>query len=56
MTLDETIKKLQEAKEHGVQGNRTVIVTDKFEMFNNYIEKVEYDNKNIFIKLKYNYD
>ena len=52
--LDELIAKLQEAKEHGVQGKRIVIVTDKFEMSNNYIEEVKYDNKNVFIKLRYN--
>lgn len=54
MTLDELIAILQEAKEHGIQGRRTVIVTDKFEMSNNYIENVEYDNKDIYIKLRYN--
>ena len=53
MTLDELIKFLEEAKEHGIQGKRVVIVTDKFEMSNNYIEEVKYDNKNVYIKLRY---
>ena len=55
MTIDELIAVLQEAKEHGILGGREVIVTDEFNMSNNYITKVVYDNKNIFIKLKYNY-
>ena len=55
MTIDELIDILQEAKEHGILGGREVIITDEFNMSNNYIKEVVYDNKNLFIKLKYNY-
>jgi len=49
MTLDELIAALQEAKEHGIQGGRKVLLRDSSDVYATDIFKVEYDNKNIEI-------
>lgn len=49
MTLDELIKKLQEAKSHGIHGNRNVTVNTSDEESNYTILDVEYDNRNVEI-------
>lgn len=49
MTLDELIKKLQEAKQHGIHGNRNVTVNTSDEEPNYTILGVEYDNRNVTI-------
>ena len=49
MTLYELITALQEAKEHGIQGNRKIILRDSGDGYATDIFKVEYDNKNIEI-------
>lgn len=49
MTLDELIAALQEAKEHGIQGGRKVILIDSYTGDESYLIKVLYDNKNIQI-------
>lgn len=49
MTLDELIAALQEAKEHGIQGGRKVILIDSYSGDVSYILKVLYDNKNVKI-------
>ena len=49
MTLDELIAALQEAKEHGIQGRRKVMLRDSGDGYTTDIFKVEYDNNNIEI-------
>lgn len=49
MTLDELIAALQEAKEHGIQGARKVVLIDSYTGDESYPIKVLYDNKNIQI-------
>lgn len=49
MTLDELIKKLQEAKSHGIHGNRNVTVNTSDEKPNFTILGVKYDNRNVEI-------
>lgn len=49
MTLDELIAALQEAKEHGIQGGRKVILVDSYSGDESYPLKVLYDNKNVKI-------
>lgn len=49
MTLDELIAVLQEAKEHGIQGGRKVLLRDLHDGYATDIFNVEYDNKNIEI-------
>lgn len=50
MTLDELIEKLQEAKEHGINGKRKVVLKDIHDGYETDIFKVLYDNKNITIE------
>jgi hypothetical protein len=50
MTLDELIAALQEAKEHGIQGGRKVIIRDKYEEYETDIFRVLYDNRNVKIE------
>lgn len=49
MTLDELIAVLQEAKDHGIQGGRKVILLDSHTGDEVYPIEVLYDNKNIKI-------
>lgn len=49
MTLDELIAALQEAKEHGIQGGRKVVLIDSYSGDESYPINVLYDNKNIYI-------
>lgn len=51
MTLDELIAALQEAKEHGIQGGRKVIIVDDYSGDEYYALKVLYDNKNAKISI-----
>lgn len=50
MTLDELIAVLQEAKEHGIQGGRKVVLYDNHDGYETDIFQVLYDNRNITIK------
>jgi hypothetical protein len=50
MTLDELIKRLQEAKEHGILGNSRIITEIKDVGIGN-IDEVEYDNRNVAISI-----
>lgn len=49
MTLDELIAKLLEAKEHGIQGKRKVLLVDNYSGYGHCINDVVYDDKNVTI-------
>lgn len=50
MTLDEAILALQEAKEHGVQGGRKVLLVDEYSGDCYDVRDIVYDNRNVTIK------
>lgn len=50
MTLDELIAKLQEAKEHGIQGKRKVLLVDNYSGDGHCVSNVVYDDKNVTIE------
>lgn len=51
MTLDELIAILQEAKEHGIQGKRKIIVIDNYSGDGFEVHRVLYDDKNVTIEI-----
>ena len=50
MTLDELIAALLEAKDHGIQGGRKVMLVDSHDGYETDIYQVLYDNKTVTIK------
>lgn len=51
MILDKVIEALQEAKDHGIHGNRKVIVEQDYNGDTFEVKEINYDNKNITIKI-----
>lgn len=49
MTLDECIKFLQEAKEHGIDGKTKVLLSNRHGTDSQEIFNIAYDNKNCYI-------